>query len=213
MWHLSIAKRCFHRYRRHLWIHYYTFCLFSGPMGRIPRRIPSSVIFLVFLVMNATHQFMTSGATAAPHLTGLCHYMGKAFGITSILFGFSKTLSVFIAPPNAAAIAGDGYSKQDIRKYLVENARLPVDEINTEFAYTEERVVPWTVHNLVEEGKAPNEWDVAPGERMPIIESPELIDIFVCGSRDRNRNMIFRSSYNRSITREIKLPADWNVGK
>ena len=161
------------------------------------------------MMMNATHQFMTSGAKAQPHLTGICHYMGRAFGVTSILFGMSKTISVFISPPNAAAIANDGYSKQDIKAYIVKNATLPVDEVNTEFAYTEERVVPWTVHNLVEEGRAPKAFDVAPGERMPIIESPELIDIFVCGSRQRNRNMIFRNSYARSVTREINLPPNW----
>jgi hypothetical protein len=163
------------------------------------------------MMMNATHQFMTSGATAQPHLTGMCHYMGRAFGVTSILFGMSKTISVFISPPNAAAIAGDGYSKADIQAYMVKHTTLPVDEVNTEFAYTEERVVPWTVHNLVQEGRAPKAFDVAPGERMPIIESPELIDIFVCGSRERNRNLIFRNSYARSITREIQLPANWET--
>jgi hypothetical protein len=163
------------------------------------------------MMMNATHQFMTAGATAQLHLTGMCHYMGRAFGVTSILFGMSKTISVFISPPNAAAIAGDGYSKADIQAYMVKHTTLPVDEVNTEFAYTEERVVPWTVHNLVQEGRAPKAFDVAPGERMPIIESPELIDIFVCGSRERNRNLIFRNSYARSITREIQLPANWET--
>ncbi len=72
------------------------------------------------------------------------------------------------------------------KAHIVKNATLPVDEVNTEFAYTEERVVPWTVHKLVEEGQAQKACDGAPGERMPIIESPELIDIFVCGSRQRS---------------------------
>lgn len=163
----------------------------------------------VGMIMNATYQFMTSGARAQPHLTGICHYVGKAFGVTSILSGMSKTFSVFISPPNAASIAGDGYSKQEVKEYIVENATLPVDEVNMEFAYTEERVVPWTVHNLAEEGRAPRRFDVAPGGRMPIIESPELIDIFVCGSRQRNRNLVFRNTYSRSVTKEIALPSNW----
>ena len=160
-------------------------------------------------VMNATYQLMSSGATAQPHLTGITHYLTKAFGITSLLFGMSKTFSIFISPPNARAIASSGYSKQDVKEYIAENATLPVDEVNTEFAYTEERVIPWTVHGLAEQGKVPKKFDVPSGGRMPIVESPDVIDIFVCGSRDRNRDMVFRTSYARSATREVKLPANW----
>jgi hypothetical protein len=161
------------------------------------------------MVMNATYQLMSSGATAQPHLTGITHYLTKAFGITSLLFGMSKTFSIFISPPNARAIASSGYSKQDVREYIADNATLPVDEVNTEFAYTEERVIPWTVHGLAEEGKVPKRFDVPSGERMQVVESPELIDIFVCGSRDRNRDMVFRTSYARSTTRAVKLPSTW----
>ena len=161
------------------------------------------------MVMNATYQLMSSGATAQPHLTGICHYVGKSFGVTCILFGTSKTFSIFISPPNARAIASSGYSKQDVKEYIAENTTLPVDEVNMEFAYTEERIIPWTVHGLAEEGKVPKKFDVPSGERMQIVESPDIIDIFVCGSRDRNRDMIFRNSYARSATREVELPANW----
>jgi hypothetical protein len=163
-------------------------------------------------VMNATYQVMSAGATAQPHLTGITHYLTKAFGVTSLLFGMSKTFSIFISPPNAQAIAGSGFTKQDVKEYVTEHATLPVDEVNNELAYTHERVVPWTVHGLAEEGKVPKKFDVPSGERMPIVENPDVIDIFVCGSRDRNRNMVFRTSYTRSATRAIKLPANWESG-
>lgn len=166
-------------------------------------------VVTIGMVMNATYQVMSSGSTAAPHLKALCCYVGKAFGTTCILVGMSKSYTIFISPPNAQVIASSGYSRQDVKEYVAENAKLLVDEVNEEFAYTEGLVVPRTVHGLVMEGKAPKKFDVSLGEKMPIVESPDIVDIFVCGSRARNRNMVFRNSYAHSSTREIKLPANW----
>ena len=155
--------------------------------------------------MNATSQFLTGGDTAGPHLTGICHYMGKAISECWIVQGVNQRLSLLISPANARIIAQDGYSKEDVREYVAQNARLSVGEINKELAYSAIRAEPITVHSLAEQGEIPKEWDVGLGENIPFIFSPELIDIFVCGSRQRNRNLIFRTSYCTSTTQEIRL--------
>ena len=162
------------------------------------------------MMMGASTQFMTAGETSQLHLTGITTWMEKTFYASHFWFEPPyKRMTLFMSPPNAQAVARDGYSKEDLKKYILENSKLSVAEINKEFAFTEERVEPWTVHSQAMEGTIPKEWDKGPEEKIPLIESPELLDVFVCGSRGRNRNLIFRTTYCRSTTSEIELPANW----
>lgn len=159
------------------------------------------------MMMHSSYQLMTAGGTSQPYLTGLCHYVAKSFGSTWMYFEHNhKRFSIFISPPNAAVIARDGYSKQGVKEYITKYAKLRVSEINKEHAYTHQKVEPRTVHSLAQEGVIPKEWDLGPEEEIPFVGSPDLIDIFVCGSRDRNRNLIFRTGYCNSTTRKIIMP-------
>ncbi len=162
------------------------------------------------MLVHASHQIETGGETSQLHLAGICNNMRRMFHPAFFWFRSpDKRITLLIAPPNAAAIARDGYSKEDVKRYVIKNARLKVDEINKEFAYTEKRVEPWTVHSQAELGIIPKEWDIGPDEEIPFLESPDLVDIFVCGSRERNRNLIYSTVYGVPTTREIRLPADW----
>jgi hypothetical protein len=161
------------------------------------------------MMMNMTYQMMTAGDTAEPHLTGICYNMGKAFGATFLLLGEDHgSMNVFISPANAKVIAKSGYSKQAVKEYIAKNSTLTVGEIDTEFRFTLSH--PHTVHGLAVEGRIPKEWDRGPDDRIPLILNPDMIHIVVCGSAERNRDLIMRATYCTPVTREIKLPKRWN---
>lgn len=162
------------------------------------------------MMMGASNQFMTAGETSQLHLEGIIHFMKRIFYNSHFWFSPpSKRMTLFITPPNAAAIAKDGYSKESLKEYIIKNTKLPIAEINKEFNFTMKQVEPWTVHYWAGKGSIPKEWDQGPDDEIPIIEGTDLIDLFVCGSRGRNRNLIFRTCYCESATKEIKLPGNW----
>lgn len=154
-------------------------------------------------MMNMTYQMMTAGDRAEPHLTGLCYNMGKAFGTTFLQLGEEHgSMNVFISPANAKILARDGYSKEAVRQHLAQHSTLTVGEIDTEFRFT--FTTHGTVHSMAQEGAIPREWDRGPQERIPIIPNPKMIHIVVCGSAERNRNLIMRASYARPVIRAIQ---------
>lgn len=160
------------------------------------------------MMMNMTYQMMTAGDTAEPHLTGICYNMGKAFGATFLLLGEEHgSMNVFISPANARVIAKSGYSKQAVKEYIAKNSKLTVGEIDEEFRFT--LSLPHTVHSLAEEGRIPKEWDRAKNDKIPFILNPDMIHIVVCGSAERNRDLIMRATYCTPVTKEIKLPKRW----
>lgn len=159
------------------------------------------------MMLSATYQFMTAGHTAEPHLTGICHYMGKAFGITFLLPGEDQgCMNVFITPANAQVIAKSGYSKEAVKEYITKNSTLTVGEIDEEFRFTGLAYPLTTVHSMALEGRIPREWDRGPNERIPFIRNPNLIHIVVCGSAQRNRNLIMRTAYCTPVTKQIEMP-------
>jgi len=161
------------------------------------------------MMMNWTYQFMTAGDKAEPHLRGIAYYMGKAFGVTLLTFTDHASLVIYISPPNAQVLARDGYSKEDVKQYIANHATLTVGEIDQEFQFTWSG--PQSVHELVRADLLPKSLDLSSKERIPIVLSPELIHIVVCGSRERNRNLIIRTSYCTPVTREIIMPAGRSV--
>lgn len=170
---------------------------------------PSSSAVTAMMMMNMTNQAMTAGDTAEPHLTGLCYKLSQAFGTTFMQMGEDHgSMFVFISPANAKVIARDGYSKQAVREYLAANAKLLVEDIDTEFRFTFAGSTD-SVHSMAMEGRIPREWDQPHGVKVPFITSPRVIHVVVCGSAERNRNLVMRASYCTPVTREVKLPARW----
>lgn len=159
-------------------------------------------------MMNATYQLMTSGDKAEPHLKGLAYYMGKSIGATSLTFGEHASFIVMISPPNAEILARDGYSKESIKDYITRNTKLTVGELDDEFHFC--WTAKTTVHSLAQEGQLPKSMDLSPDEKIPVVLNSKLVHIVVCGSPDRNRNLVVRTYYCSPVTREIKLPANFN---
>jgi hypothetical protein len=119
--------------------------------------------------------------------------------------GFRNMITVLLAPPGAKALAAAGYSKQDIKEYLYENAKVPVRELGWGLTYGHPEA--FTVRDYVELGIYPQEYLVDPDEMVRVLPSPDVVHIVVCGDPDRNRVMTLWSGYVQPVTKKIDLPA------
>jgi hypothetical protein len=121
---------------------------------------------------------------------------------------FINDITFLIAPPVARALADGGYTKAAIKDYVWRNAKVPLRELEWELRYGLAEV--HTVREKVELGLFTQDFLVGPGDEVPIIPSPDLINLVVCGDPGRNRIKTFDSGYTLLTTREIKLPAKWD---
>ncbi|MBI4191016.1 MAG: hypothetical protein HY525_10820 [Betaproteobacteria bacterium] len=124
------------------------------------------------------------------------------------LTGFVTDMVFLLAPPVAKVLAEAGYSKDDIRQYVYENAKVPRSYMEWELKYAMAEV-----HGIEEKirlGTFPKSYDVGPDDMIQIMPGPEYIDIVVCGDPGRNRIKTLDSGYTRLTTREVKLPSNWD---
>jgi hypothetical protein len=115
--------------------------------------------------------------------------------------GFRNMITFLIAPPVAKALAGAGYTKQMIRDYVYEHARVPYRELEflIEYGHSEAFKIP----DMVERGLMPREYLVKPDDLVRVLPSPDVINIVVCGDPDRNRLMVLWAA-TWAVTKKIE---------
>jgi hypothetical protein len=117
-------------------------------------------------------------------------------------------ITLLLAPPVAKALAAAGYTKQTLRQYLYEHAKVPVREIGWGLTYGHPEA--FTVQNYVELGIYPTEYLMEPETLARVLPTPDIVHIVVCGDPDRNRIMTLWSGYVQPVTKPIELPAQWD---
>jgi hypothetical protein len=107
----------------------------------------------------------------------------------------------------AKSLGDAGYSKQDIREYVYENARVPLRELDWNSRYTHPDLL--SVNEKIEMGIYPEDYRVDPDELIRVLPSPDILHIVVCGDPNRNRLMVLWTGYIQPVTKEVKLPDNW----
>ena len=121
------------------------------------------------------------------------------------LIYMSVMVTVLVSPPVAKSLSAAGYSKQDVKRYLYENATMPLAEFEWIVKYT--MIERTTVRARVEAGILPREFLGKPDERVRVLSSPDIVHIVVCGDPHRNRIMVLEGGHTRPTTRLIRGPA------
>ncbi|MCC6533609.1 MAG: hypothetical protein IT531_13745 [Burkholderiales bacterium] len=116
--------------------------------------------------------------------------------------GFRNMITFLIAPPVAKALAAAGYTKQAIREYVYEHARVPYRELEflIEYGHSEAFKIP----DMVERGLMPQEYLVKAEDLVRVLPSPDVINIVVCGDPDRNRIMVLWGGYVSPVTKKME---------
>ncbi|MFC1987983.1 hypothetical protein ACFLVH_05525 [Chloroflexota bacterium] len=124
-----------------------------------------------------------------------------------------------LTPLNAAVIARDGYSKEDVRQYLWEHTRQPARV----FEAVGGGGIPWgrasesmgkDLCDAVRKGILPKLYCESddPNRMLPIWRSPDELRIVVSGDDSgRNRALITGSDGNHGMatSKKVELPANW----
>jgi hypothetical protein len=117
--------------------------------------------------------------------------------------GFRNMITIMIAPPVAKSLADEGYSKQKIREYLYEHARVSYEELEFLLKYGHSEA--FTIPDAVERGLYPREYLGQQGKPLRVLPRPDVIDIVVCGDPHRNRVMVLWGGYVNPVTRRAGI--------
>jgi len=101
---------------------------------------------------------------------------------------------VVLGPEHAAIIARDGFSKQDVKQWLFENARVPMRLISPGNLERFRKIYPKRFSNLGSK------------DRVPMVDSPDELMIVVTGGAGRHSAIIPTFGGTRAITVPITDP-------
>ena len=116
--------------------------------------------------------------------------------------GFRNMITIMIAPPVAKSLAAEGYSKQKIREYLFEHARVSYKELEFVLKYGHSEA--FTIPEAVKRGIYPEEYLGAEDKMLRVLPSPDVINIVVCGDPHRNRVMVLWGGYVNPVTKKVE---------
>jgi len=143
----------------------------------------------------------TKGDRADLHLMSIGRELRNGLHPIAYRFGSRVMVAVLIVPPIAGVIAADGYTKREAAQQIFKHSYKSIKEINERL-----RGEMASIHEYMEGGNLPSSFDLPPDEEIPAVLSPDMINIIVCGSRQRNRSLILYCFYVQPVTREVKIP-------
>lgn len=139
-----------------------------------------------------SHSFLSVGS-AEQQLKHIAYEVSRELG-GSILyhmehFGGEVSPIICLSPLVANILAKAGYSKDDVRKYLFENARVPAWQFDDRLNRSQSGL---NLHIAVREGRLDPMFAASddPNRLVPVVHKPEEFYIVVAGGPDRNRNFI-----------------------
>jgi hypothetical protein len=166
------------------------------------------------------YSFLSEG-DAASHLRIMAQEVARDLGNSHYLIhptlGPVTSPAILIGPHVANIIAKAGFSKQDVKQYLFERARVPAHQLE-EFMQRH-ALLPdidasdITFCEMVKQGRLAQLFCESndPDRLVPVVQNPDEFLIVVTGLPDRNRSRILRQggAHGRRTSKEIRLPADW----
>ncbi len=117
--------------------------------------------------------------------------------------GFRNMINILLAPPVARSLAEAGYSKQAIREYVYEHARVPYAELEFLLKYGHSEA--FTIKDAVRLGLYPEAYLNSQDQMLRVVPSPDVINIVVCGDPDRNRAMVLWGGYVSPVTKKMNF--------
>ena len=107
-------------------------------------------------------------------------------------------------------LAKAGYSKEAVKQYVYERALIPARQFDEQLARIEQG---YDLKESVKRGVLDRRFAESddPGRLVPVLHSPDELQIVVCGAPNRNRSFIAGQfgMYGGQVSKEIRLPKDW----
>ncbi len=174
---------------------------------------PGENVVTVQSADSISHSFLSEGDGEA-HLRVIAHEFGRELGGQMFVpmehFGGEVTPVIGLTPLIAGIIARDGFSKDDVRRYLFEHATVSARDAD---ANLNRHQLGLNLHESVRLGRLPAVFAQGddPDRRVPVVRRPGEINIVVTGSPDRNRSFIAAQFGHQGlrVSKAIRLPGNW----
>lgn len=131
-----------------------------------------------------------ASVTAKGLLTTAASTMTTA-GNNNLTFFIGEPMLI-LGPEHAATVARDGFSKQDVKKFIWEHAMLPLDRLSEENKQFR-RDAPEAFGKYVD------------SEFLPLCKRPEDIVVFVVGGEGKHSCFVPSYGISSSVTKPVKL--------
>ena len=187
-------------------------------LGWAPFRVdsgfgPDDNVVTVQSVVAVSPPIYSAGARALDHMETIAYLLGTTCGpwaFTGPWFGRWHPLLV-LGPAVAQAFAGDGWSKDDIRRYLFEHLTLPAGVLDR---YAHDVIsTSDTLADLVAKGLAPAHYAAStdPARPVPLLLREEWTGILVAGDPGRNQSRGYINNHKQGppVSKAVVLPAKW----
>ncbi len=157
----------------------------------VEKGFPPEVSTVTVFGAEAPHNINDHRSTSARDiLTTAAHTMAVP-GCNNTLVGGEVLL--LLGPEHAATIAGDGFSKEDVKKFLFQEARVPVE-------YIPEKSWEW-----FRQMRPPAQEFFQKGSPLPIVDQWQDIQVAVAGGAGKHSAFIPTFGSTKSITKAITL--------
>ncbi|MGE5523250.1 MAG: hypothetical protein ACM3SS_06015 [Rhodospirillaceae bacterium] len=120
---------------------------------------------------------------------------------------------IVLGPSIARVFAQDGWSKDDIRRYMYENVKIPAS-LAERYAYYCGQT-GFRIAEAVKQGLLPPVYQESddPDRLVPVFQRPEWIGIVVAGDWGRNQSKGYVSNHVQGppVSRRVALPENWDA--
>jgi hypothetical protein len=165
-------------------------------------------------VVSVSQPVYTGGREARNHV----QIMSEAHGPMFAYWAFTGMRHnswyplIVMSPSVAQAIAGDGWSKDDVRNYLYEHTKVKAG-LAQKFARNA-AVNDFDFKDLVDRGviSAKYHESADPERLVPVFFKAEWISIVVAGDPGRNQSRSYMQNHRHGVpvSKRISLPANWH---
>ena len=120
---------------------------------------------------------------------------------------------IMLGPSIAKVFVNNGWSKDDIRRYLYEHVKIKASDAER-YAYGA-GLTGFRIANNVKQGLLPPEYALSedPERLVPVFPKPEWIGIVVAGDAGRNQSKGYVCNHVQGVptSRKIELPGNWEA--
>jgi hypothetical protein len=179
----------------------YTYCVAENEEANpweplhVERGFPRDTTTVTVIASEAPHNVNDHQSLTGEGLLKMIAGTMSITGSNDIYYTRTSEPLVVLGPEHAALIAADGFSKADIRRYLFEHARVPLNR------FSDENIANRLRRNFPERFS-----DAPPDAPVPMFQAPELLTLLVMGGAGKHSMFIPSFGITRSVTRALTLP-------
>jgi hypothetical protein len=175
---------------------------------------PGENVVTVQSVAYLTPPIYTAGSQLRDHADEIVDIFGGSCSHWAHM-GLNRFFPLLLVGPNVAEVlAREGWSKDNLRQYLIENSKMPAGKMQEDAYHISVRILD--LRERVEQGELPKEFaeSADPNRFVPVFlqsDDDHKIGIVVGGDPGRNQSKGYVQNHGQGppVSKRIELPANW----